>query len=158
MNDSPIRSLGGELDDLDMEILRILTENCRRSAREIARMLGKSPTIIAKKLKKLEQLGVLAGCRAEIDYRKLGYGLLALILLNVEGAHIEEVEKQLAKEPNVRIVYDITGDFDVAIVALFKSVEDLDKFVKRLLKNPYIKKSVTSVVFKAVKDSMNIRF
>ncbi len=146
------------LDELDMEILRILVENCRRSAREIARMLGKSPTIIAKKIKKLEQLGILVGCRGEVNYRKLGYNLLALILLNVDGAHIEEVERQLAAEPNVRIVYDITGDFDVAIVALFKSVEDLDRFVKRLLKNPYIKRSVTSVVFRAVKDSMNIRF
>ncbi len=146
------------LDGLDIEILRILSENCKKSAREIARMLGKSPTIIAKKVKKLEQLGILVGCRGEIDYKKLGYGLLALILLNVEGAHIEEVERQLAAEPNVRIVYDITGDFDVAVVALFKSVEDLDKFVKRLLKNPYIKRSVTSVVFRAVKDSMNIKF
>ncbi len=146
------------LDDLDMDILRLLAENCRRSAREIARILGKSPTIIAKKVKKLEQLGILVGCRGEINYRKLGYGLLALILLNVEGAHIEEVERQLASEPNVRIVYDITGDFDVAVVALFKNVEDLDRFVKKLLKNPYIRRSVTSVVFRAVKDSINIRF
>jgi len=158
MNDLQTEKTGTGLDDLDMEILRILAENCRRSAREIARMLGKSPTIVAKKLKKLEQMGVITGCRAEINYKKLGYGLLALILLNVEGSHIEEVEKQLAREPNVRIVYDITGDFDVAVVALFKGVEDLDRFVKRLLKNPYVKKSVTSVVFKAVKDDINIAF
>jgi len=146
------------LDALDMEILRILAENCKRSAREIARMLGKSPTIIAKKIKKLESMGIVRGCRAEIDYKKLGYSIMALILFNVEGAYIEEVEHQLAKEPNVRIVYDITGDYDVAIVALFRGVEELDRFIKRLLKNPRIKRSVTSVVFRAVKDSPNIKF
>ena len=145
-----------ELDALDLEILRILMKNCRKSAREIARELGKSPTIIAKKVRKLEELGVVKSCRAVVDVKKLGFGIMALIMLNVEGAHIEEVERVLAKEPNVRGVYDITGEFDVAILALFRDVDELDRFVKRMLKNPFIKRSVTSVIFKAVKDEINI--
>ncbi len=145
-----------ELDALDLEILRILMKNCRKSAREIARELGKSPTIVAKKIRRLEELGVIKSCRAVIDVKKLGYGIMALIMLNVEGAHIEDVEKLLAREPNVRGVYDITGEFDVAILALFRDVDEMDRFVKRMLKNPFIKRSVTSVVFKAVKDEINI--
>ncbi len=145
-----------ELDALDLEILRILTRNCRKSAREIARELGKSPTIIAKKMRRLEELGVIKSCRAVVDVKKLGYGIMALIMLNVEGAHIEDVEKLLAREPNVRGVYDITGEFDVAILALFRDVDEMDRFVKKMLKNPFIKRSVTSVVFKAVKDEINI--
>ncbi|HIP56983.1 MAG TPA: Lrp/AsnC family transcriptional regulator, partial [Ignisphaera aggregans] len=100
-----------ELDALDLEILRILMKNCRKSAREIARELGKSPTIIAKKVRKLEELGVVKSCKAVVDVKKLGFGITALIMLNVEGAHIEEVERVLANEPNVRGVYDITGEF-----------------------------------------------
>ena len=145
-----------ELDALDLEILRILMKNCRKSAREIARELGKSPTIIAKKVRKLEELGVVKSCKAVVDVKKLGFGIMALIMLNVEGAHIEEVERVLANEPNVRGVYDITGEFDVAILALFRDVDELDRFVKRMLKNPFIKRSVTSVIFKAVKDEINI--
>ncbi len=145
-----------ELDALDLEILRILMKNCRKSAREIARELGKSPTIIAKKVRRLEELGIIKSCRAVVDAKKLGYGIMALIMLNVEGAHIEDVEKLLAREPNVRGVYDITGEFDVAILALFRDVDEMDRFVKRMLKNPYIKRSVTSVIFKAVKDEINI--
>ena len=145
-----------ELDALDLEILRILMKNCRKSAREIARELGKSPTIIAKKVRRLEELGVVKSCKAVVDVKRLGFGIMALIMLNVEGAHIEEVERVLAKEPNVRGVYDITGEFDVAILALFRDVDELDRFVKRMLKNPFIKRSVTSVIFKAVKDEINI--
>jgi len=145
-----------ELDALDLEILRILMKNCRKSAREIARELGKSPTIIAKRIRKLEELGVVKSCKAVVDVKKLGFGIMALIMLNVEGAHIEEVERVLANEPNVRGVYDITGEFDVAILALFRDVDELDRFVKRMLKNPFIKRSVTSVIFKAVKDEINI--
>ena len=145
-----------ELDDIDLAILRILMKNCKKSAREIAKELGKSPTLIAKKIRKLEELGIIKGCQAIVDYKKLGYTIMALIMLNVEGAHIEDVERTLAKEMNVRGVYDITGDFDVAILALFRDVDEMDRFVKKMLKNPFIKRSVTSVIFKAVKDNINV--
>jgi len=67
-------------------------------------------------------------------------------MLKVDGAHIEDVEKILSSEANVRAVYDITGEFDVALIALFKGVDELDRFIKRILKNPYIKGSVTSII------------
>lgn len=144
------------LDETDREILKILTEDCSLSFRRIARVLGKSPTVISKKIQKLKNMGLIKKCTAVVDHAKLGYKLMALILLNVEGAHIEDVEETLSAENNVRSVYDITGEYDIAAIALFKDVEDLDKFIKRMLKNPYIKGSVTSVIFKAVKDEIHI--
>lgn len=144
------------LDDLDKEILQLLIEDCSASVRKIARILGKSPTTIAKKIEKLKELGVIEKCTAVIDYRKLGYNLMALILFNVVGAHIEEIEKTLASEPNVRAVYDITGQYDIAVIAVFKDVSHLDSFIKRVLKNPHIKGSVTSVIFKSVKDDIHV--
>ncbi|MEM4502267.1 MAG: Lrp/AsnC family transcriptional regulator, partial [Ignisphaera sp.] len=95
-------------------------------------------------------------CTAVVDYKKLGYNLMALILLNVDGAHIEDIERSISIEGNVRGVYDITGEYDIAIMALFKDVEDLDRFIKRILKNPHIKGSVTSVIFKAFKDDIHV--
>jgi len=92
-----------------------------------------------------------------LDYKTLGYQIYSLIMLKVDGAHIEDVEKILSSEANVRAVYDITGEFDVALIALFKGVDELDRFIKRILKNPYIKGSVTSIIFKAVKDDINIK-
>ncbi len=145
-----------ELDEVDKSILRLVINDCNLSVREISRLLQKSPTTIAKKLQRLRDLRIIERCEAILNYKKLGYNIMALILINVEGAHIEDVEKMLSSEPNVRAVYDITGEFDVAIVALFRDVDELDRFVKRLLKNPYVKRSVTNVIFKAVKDEVNI--
>ncbi|MEM1646070.1 MAG: Lrp/AsnC family transcriptional regulator [Ignisphaera sp.] len=144
------------LDELDLKILGILVEDCSVSARKIARMLGKSPTLISKRIQRLKDLGVIERCTAVVNYRSIGYNLMALILFNVSGAHIEEVEKMLSTEPNIRGVYDITGQYDIAVLAMFRNVEELDKFIKRILKHPYIKGSVTSVVFKAVKDGIHI--
>ncbi|MEM1526508.1 MAG: Lrp/AsnC family transcriptional regulator [Ignisphaera sp.] len=144
------------LDELDMKILGILVEDCSVSIRKIARVLGKSPTLISKRIQKLKDIGIIERCTAVVNYRGIGYNLMALILFNVSGAHIEEVEKMLATEPNIRGVYDITGQYDIAVLAMFKDVEELDKFIKRILRHPYIKGSVTSVVFKAVKDGIHI--
>ncbi|MEM4867102.1 MAG: Lrp/AsnC ligand binding domain-containing protein, partial [Sulfolobales archaeon] len=67
-----------------------------------------------------------------------------------------DVEKLLAQEPNVRAVFDITGEYDVAIITVFSSVSDLDAFIKRMLKVPYIKRSVTNLVLRVVKDEPHI--
>jgi len=145
-----------ELDEIDISILRLVIHDCSLSVREISRLLQKSPTTIAKKIQRLRDSGVIERCEAILNYKKLGYNIMALILINVDGAHIEDVEKMLSSEPNVRAVYDITGEFDVAVIALFRDVDELDRFVKKLLKNPYVKRSVTNVIFKAVKDEVNI--
>ncbi len=150
--------MGIELDDLDKNIINMLIENCNRSVRDIAKAVGKSPSLILKRVKRLYEAGLIKRCEASIDYSKLGYDLMALILFKVDGAHIEDVERELAKEPRVRGVYDITGEFDIAVLALFKNVNDLNSFIKRVLKNPYIKESVTSIIFKAVKDEKNIEY
>jgi len=152
------QSLTLELDDLDKQILEVLKQDCSKSIREVAKAVGKSPSLILKRVKRLYEAGLIRRCEAVLDYLKLGYGLMALTLFKVDGAHIEEVENVLAKEPRVRGVYDITGEYDIAIIAVFKDVADLNSFIKKVLKNPYIKESVTSVIFKAVKDEINIEY
>jgi len=145
-----------ELDELDLKILSHLAKNGRIGVRELARKLGRPASTVSQRIKSLEQRGIIEGYTARINYRRLGFDILALIMLNVEGGHIEDVERLLAREANVRAVYDITGEFDVAVIALFRNVEELDRFIKRVLRNPYVKRSVTSIAFKAVKDEANI--
>jgi DNA-binding Lrp family transcriptional regulator len=144
------------LDELDLQILDMIKGNARLSIRELARALKRSPSVIHRRLKRLERLGIVKGYTALLDYTKLGYGIHALTLLQVEGEHITDVERMLAQEANVRAVYDITGEYDIAIITVFSSVSELDSFIKRILKVPYIKRSVTNIILRVVKDSPNI--
>ncbi len=144
------------LDDIDLKIVDELRRNSRLGVRELARRVGKSPSTVLSRLRRLERLGIIKKYTVILDYRALGYEITALTLLQVDGAHIEELESKLATEPNVRAVYDITGEYDVAIISMFRSVSELDKFIKKILKLPYIKRSVTSIVFRIVKDSPHI--
>ncbi len=144
------------MDEVDVKLLECLKDDARLSIRELAKRVGRSPSVVYSRIKRLERTGVIRGYTALIDYRSLGYEVCALTLLQVEGEHITDVEKLLAKEPNVRAVFDITGEYDVAILTVFGSVSELDAFIKRILKVPYIKRSVTNLVLRVVKDVPHI--
>jgi DNA-binding Lrp family transcriptional regulator len=145
-----------EVDELDLKILDVIKNDAKLSVREIAKILNKSPSTILSRIKKLERIGVIKGYATLIDYSKLNYQVTAVTLLQVEGPYIEEVEKLLASEPNVRAVYDVTGEYDVIVISLFKTVSELDNFIKRLLKVPHIRRSITSIAFRVIKDNPNI--
>jgi len=144
------------VDELDLQILNMIKDNARLSIREMAKTLRKSPSVVHRRLKRLERAGVVRGYATLLDYTKLGYGIHALTLLQVEGAYIADVERMLAQEANVRAVYDITGEYDIAVITVFSSVSELDNFIKKILKVPYIKRSVTNIILRVVKDSPNI--
>ena len=141
---------------MDKEILRNVILRGREGIRALARELGKSPSTVSERLKRLERIGVIRGYTAIIDYSAIGYEVNAITLIQVEGEKIEEIEEMLAKQPNVRGVFDITGEYDIALIISFKSVRDLDKFIKNLIRNPYIKRSMTSLIFRVVKDTPHV--
>jgi len=92
-----------------------------------------------------------------LDSAKLGYGLTALILIEAEGRYLPEVEKELAQLDEVISIYDITGDYDVAVVARFKNRTTLNNFIKSTLKMPHVTRTVTNVVLNVVKEDFRVK-
>ncbi|MFH0748581.1 MAG: Lrp/AsnC family transcriptional regulator [Candidatus Bathyarchaeota archaeon] len=145
------------VDDIDIQILSALGEDARKSYREIATKLKVAPGTIYNRIKKMNDSGIIRGYIPLLDYDKLGYGFIALIFLQIEGKHLIEVEEQLAKPQEVVGVYDITGEFDVAIISRFQNITSMNKFIKETLQNPYIKRTVTNVVLNIVKEDPRIK-
>lgn len=145
-----------KVDKIDYEILRMLQRDCRISLRELARKLKVSPGTVHNRLLKLKREGVIRGFTPILDYSKIGIPITALILASVEGKHLVDFEKEVARDDRVVSVYDITGDFDVALICKFRSISDLDKFVKNLLRIPYVKRTVTSIALNVVKEDPRV--
>jgi len=148
--------LVGDADEIDLQILSLLQEDSRLSFNKIASKLEISVGTVYNHIKSLEERGVIKGYTAIVDPSKLGYGLTVLVLIQAEGKHLTDVESQIAKIGNVISVYDITGDFDVAVVARFKERSELNAFIKSLLGIPYVKRTVTNVVLNVVKEDFRI--
>lgn len=108
-------------------------------------------------MSRLQEAKVIRGFSVDINYSKLGYGITALILLQAKGKHLRDVEGKLAKLPNVCVVYDITGDFDIAIIGKFESTSIMDRFIKDVLSMNFVERAVTSIALNSLKESYNIK-
>ncbi|MBS7641292.1 Lrp/AsnC family transcriptional regulator [Candidatus Bathyarchaeota archaeon] len=138
-------------------MIKLLQEDSRTSYGKLANKLGVSVGTVYNRVKNLEEKGVVRGYTAIIDPVKAGYGTIAIILVQAEGAHLVDVENEIAKIDNVVAVYDITGDFDIAVIARFKDRFELNSFVKKLLSMPYVKRTVTNVVLNVVKEDFRVK-
>ena len=144
------------VDELDKRILSVLLEDGRASCREVARILGVSPATVAKRLKKLENSGLVKGYTALLDHEKLGYDITVITAITVSGGKLLEVEQEIAKLPGVCAVYDVTGPVDVMVIAKFRNRQELSRFTKSLLAMPHVERTCTYVVLTTVKEDFRL--
>jgi DNA-binding Lrp family transcriptional regulator len=143
-----------DLSDLDIKILTKLDEDGRLSFRQLTRDLEVgSPVTIKNHVENLEEKGVIKNYGIQIDYEKLGYDIIALIELTVSKGKMLEVEKKLAKIPNVFALYDITGTYDALILARFKTRAELSEMIKEEIHtSPYVERTNTHIVLNVIKE------
>ena len=140
------------MDETDVEILKKLLSDARMSYRKVAEEIGVSaPTVLAR-VEKLESEGIIRSYSTLIDHEKLGYDLTAIIEITATKGKIVDLERQIAKFPNVCAVYDITGLTDMVVVAKFKNRKELSNFVKKDLSLPYVDRTNTHLVLITVKE------
>lgn len=70
-----------------------------------------------------------------MDHRKLGYGLTSIIGVRVKGGKLQNWESKESFNKHVLAIYDVTGEYDAFLIAKFKDTDELDRFVKDLLKD-----------------------
>jgi len=141
-----------EIDKTDVEILRVLEKNSRLSLRKIAKKIGVSVATVMHRINRLEKEGVIRKYVALLDYDKLGYELEAVISVDVAKGKLFEVERKIATDPNVTAVYDITGHFDVVVIARFKTRKALDSFIKKIQTYDFVEKTETAIVLNTIKE------
>lgn len=145
-----------ELDDLDIDILRSLNENARKSFRDIAKELHISLTTVSNRVKAMEKAAVIQGYMPVLDPAKLGYDIMVVIGVKVIHGKIVETEKDLAKEKGVFAVFDSTGDWDAIIMARFHNRGELNTFVKKVLDHENVDRTYTQVVLNVTMDEKRV--
>ena len=145
-----------KIDDIDLRIIKLLQEDSRLSFNKVANRLGISVGTAYNRIKNLGEKDVLMGYTVRVDPIKLGFAVTAVLFVQAEGTHLVEVEEDIAKIDNVISVYDITGDFDIAVIVRFRDRTGLNAFIKNLLAMPYVKRTVTSIVLNVVKEDFRV--
>ena len=145
-----------KMDELDRKILQAYLTDSRTSYRELAHKLGVSTTTVQSRTSKLEKSGIIRGYTAILDHEKIGFQLTAITEVTVAKGKLLELEREVAKLPQVMAVYDVTGMTDAMVIAKFKSREDLSKFTKTLLAMPFIERTNTHIVLTTVKEDFRL--
>jgi Lrp/AsnC family transcriptional regulator for asnA, asnC and gidA len=145
------------MDNVDLQIINLLQEDCRLSFNKIANKIGISAGTAFNHVKNLEKNGILKSYTVNIDPSKVGYSLTAIVLIQVEGGHLQDVEDKIANLPNVIAVYDVTGDYNAVVITKFKDGAGLNTFIKNLLAIPHVRRTVTNVALSVIKEDFRIK-
>jgi len=127
------------IDKIDKQILQELQHNARISNLELAERINLSPTPCARRVRMLEEKGVITGHKTILDVELLGLNLMSLISVTMDkhtADSFEKFERAAALLPEVMECYVVTGqDSDFLIKALTKDMRHYEEFLlKRLTK------------------------
>ncbi|WP_431274871.1 Lrp/AsnC family transcriptional regulator [Variovorax ureilyticus] len=121
-----------DLDNTDRQLLAALQQNARLTTGELAQMTGLSQSPCWRRIRRLEESGLINGYHARLDRRQLGYGVVAFVSISIdfqnEARSIEFVEAVRAI-PQVVMFHGITGSADFLLMVIAK---DLDAYSELL--------------------------
>lgn len=145
------------LSAADRLLLEALVQDGRQSHRELAERTGMSAATVNRRVNRLEASGVLQGTSARIHAESVGWGLTVIIGLRIQKGHLRQVQEQIATDPRVFGVYDVTGEWDGIVLARCQDRPDLDELAKTTLSSDFITRSNTMVVLKTVHEDAIVR-
>lgn len=126
-----------QLDRIDRGMLDMLQQDGRVSNARLAEAFSLSETSCWRRLRRLEEAGLIAGYQARLDRRKLGFGVMAFVQI-VCTQHSEEVtaefERLIQASPNVLACDNTTGEADFLLQVVAADLDDYSHFVERVLR------------------------
>ncbi len=145
-----------KFDEIDKEILRLLQKDGRMPYKDIAEKINKAPATVKNRISKMMEMGIVRAFVPLLNYKALGYGVSAIILIQAKPGKINDLIKILMDEGNINFVYEITGEYDVIVIGRFRNEEHLSEFVRKVLGSGAVERTVTSMIMKSHKEDPRI--
>lgn len=135
----------------DFDIIEILLKNSRRSFVDIAKELNVTETAVRKRVRRMENQGIIERYSIDINPKKLGYGMRVLLGLDTTAqTYISTIQKLKKMDESLRI-YSSSGDHDLLIEIWMKDDEELNKFIKKIENIRGIKEICPAIIKEIIK-------
>jgi Lrp/AsnC family leucine-responsive transcriptional regulator len=121
------------MDTLNTKILKCLQENARQSNAEIGRKVGISSPAVSERIKKMEDLGIIEGYKAQVSPFELGYQLKAIITIRAFMGKLKPFLAKVKTFDEVVNCYRITGDENIVMEVVLKNQKHLEAFIDNLI-------------------------
>lgn len=148
------------MDEKDRQLLKHLQGDARLTNTELARRIDLSPPGLQRRLRKLEDSGIIEQYVTLLDREAVGFDMLCFIqvtLLRHEPGSIRRFKEIVQDMPEVLECHHITGEFDYLLKVIVRNREHLEKFlVEKLTPVPGMDKIRTSLVLREIKTTTSL--
>ncbi len=149
-----------QLDAIDRAILNTLQADGRISNQDLAARVHLSPSACLRRVKALEEAGVIAGCVALLNPRAVGQPGTSFTIINLESTQpqrLEAFEAAVRAEPAILDCFYVAGTNDYLVRFLYRDADDLERFHAEVLPRlPGVLRSNSMLVLRTVKKTTAI--
>ncbi len=151
-----------KLDNIDLEILKILQENSKITNLELSKRIGLSPAPTLERVKKLESSDVITSYHARVNPSALGLNIQTFVLIDLAWKQPNAHEKfitEIKKIPEIVECYLITGEADIMLKIICEDITTYEQILfKTLSKIDSIERMKTLITLSKAKDSQVLPF
>lgn len=144
------------MDQVDREIVRLLQADATLSVREIGEQVGLSPTPCWRRIRNLEEAGVIVGRVALVDPTKVNLAVTALVLVRTNEHNRVWLDQFLAgidRFPEVVEAYRTSGEIDYLLKVMVPDITAYDDFYQRLIEEVDLYDVRTTFVMEQMKHT-----
>lgn len=151
--------MSNEIDEIDLRILRKLQKDTTASLDALAERVSLSRNACWRRIKRLEETGVIRARVAHLNPDALGLGLSVFVLIRV-GSHepgwLDRFQVAIAAMPEIQGAHRMTGDLDYVLRVRVADVAGYDRFYKSLIARVPIADVSASFVMEDLKDTTEL--
>jgi len=141
------------LDEKDKKIIDILSTSGREPASSISSEIGLSVPAVIDRINKLQEAEIITGFQANINYKKLGMDVAALItLVSDSSQHYYEVIKKANKIPEIINCFATTGSGSHVLFIQTENTHTLEKLLRNIQQWPGINRTETQLILSSTKE------
>ncbi len=148
------------LDQHDLEILKILQLELKTNIETLSESVGLSSASIQRRLKRLRDNHVIASEVAIIDPKKVELSMTFIISIELERDNVASLlkfKKKIKQEPMIQQCYYVTGESDFILIICTKDMQSFDAFTQKLFFNESnVRRYTTRVVMERTKVSLQL--
>lgn len=149
-----------KFDEIDIQILRELQENGRMTNVELADRVGLTAPPCLRRVRSLEEAGIIRAYHADLDPIALGYSITVFAMVSLKSQAEDDLrafEQHIATLPEVRECYMLNGEIDFILKVVARDLQSFQQFLtSKLTSAPNVNSVKTSLTIRTSKQTAGI--
>jgi Lrp/AsnC family leucine-responsive transcriptional regulator len=145
-----------KLDRIDRMLLEALQQDARLTTAELAELVNLSPSPCARRIRRLEQAGLITRYRAELDRTLLGLTVTLFVQVRLkehQQDRVDEFENTVRNMPEVIQCHSVSGQFDYLLQVITADIDSFERWLRQFRQLKEVSSVDSSLAIRAIKEN-----